>query len=323
MMRETWIPVRVARRWQETKEIAALELVAEGAAKLPAFEADAHVDVEVAPGLVRQYSLCNDPADRDRYVIGVLRAPDSRGGSAAVHQRLNQGDVIRIGAPRNLFALAKDAPHHVLLAGGIGVTPVMAMAHDLAVRQASFTLHYCARTRAQAAFLEVLGSPALAARATLHFDDEHGQERFDSRRCLSDQPAGAHVYVCGPTGFRQAAVDAARSLGWPDTHVHREVFSQAVTDIDGADRPFELELARSRRVVVVSGDSTALQALRAAGVELPSSCESGVCGTCLTTVLQGSPDHRDSYLTPAEQAAGDCFLPCCSRAFGARLTVDL
>jgi vanillate O-demethylase ferredoxin subunit len=317
------LAARVARRWTEALDIDAFELEAHGPKPLAPFEAGAHIDVELAPGMIRQYSLCNDPAERHRYLIGVLRVRDSRGGSVAAHELLKPGVLVRISEPRNQFPLDARASHHLLLAGGIGVTPLLAMAHRLSSIGASFSLHYFARSRSRAAFLNRLLIEPLTHRAVLHFDEESERDRFDMRQCLMSQPAQTHAYVCGPAGFMRNIIALAAAAGWPATHVHHESFAQTIGFAGTQQSAFEIELARSGRVVAVEAGATALQALRAAGVSVDSSCESGVCGTCLTRVLRGTPMHFDTYLTEAERAAGNCFLPCCSRApGGTRLTID-
>lgn len=318
------LQVRVLRRWSEALDIDAFELVADGRVPLPPFEAGAHIDIEVAPGLVRQYSLCNDPRERHRYLIGVLRVPDSRGGSSAAHERLVAGASVRIGLPRNNFALAPHATRHLLLAGGIGLTPLLSMAHHLSAQGADFQLHAFVRSRARAAFVPVLQSEPLGRHSRLHVDDADDGVHFDFRACLQQQPDGTHAYVCGPAGFLQHMLDIARDLGWPSSRLHQESFSALTPAAKNDDPAFELELVRSGRIVVVPSGLTALQALRVAGIEIASSCEAGVCGTCLTRVLRGSPMHRDAYLTDDERAGGNAFLPCCSRAAeGTRLSIDL
>ncbi len=317
------LTVRVARKWAETPEVCALELVAADGGALPPFEAGAHLDVHLPDGLVRQYSLCNDPAETRRYLIAVLREAESRGGSVAVHDALREGDTLTIGAPRNHFQLAESAAHSLLLAGGIGVTPLLAMAEALAARGADFSLHYCTRNAARVVFGSRLAQPPLAGRVQLHLSEGPHADRLDIAATLAAAAADSHLYVCGPARFIQAALDAAHALGWPEARVHREFFAAPEVEAAGPEQAFELHLARSGLTVRVEAGQSAVEALHAAGVEVPVSCEQGVCGTCLTTVLEGTPDHRDAYLTDEERAANDQFLPCCSRAVGGRLVIDL
>ncbi|MBS7781407.1 PDR/VanB family oxidoreductase [Acidovorax sp. CCYZU-2555] len=315
--------VRVARRTLEAEGICGLELVAEGGAPLPAFAAGSHVDVHLPGGIVRQYSLCNDPAETHRYQIAVLRDPASRGGSAAVHDLVAEGDALRISAPRNHFALAADAPQHLLLAGGIGVTPILCMAERLAVLGARFRMHYSGRSAQRMAFRARIAAAAFADQVQLHFDDGDAAQRLDIAAVLAAAQADTHLYVCGPQGFMDAVLAGARQQGWAESRLHWEFFAAADAGPRDGDGAFEVQLASSGRVVAVAPDQSVTQALLAAGVDVMVSCEQGVCGTCLTRVLSGEVDHRDAYLTAEEQAANDQFTPCCSRARCARLVLDL
>ena len=316
------IRVRVAARQDEALDICSLDLVPVDGSALPAFSAGAHIDVHLPGGLVRQYSLCNTPGETHRYRIAVLRDAASRGGSATVHDQLQVGTVLDIGTPRNLFELAPSAPHHLLLAGGIGITPLLAMAEQLAAQGGGFTLHHATRSRERTPFVAQLASAPYADRVHHHFDDGPAMQKLDLAATLRSAPAGSHLYVCGPTGFMEAVLAEGRAQGWDEARLHREYFAAAPTGTAG-DGGFELELASSGRVIPVAADQTALAALLAAGLDIPMSCEQGVCGTCLTGVKSGVPDHRDQYLTPEERAANNQFLPCCSRASSARLVLDL
>jgi len=289
---------------------------------LPAFTAGAHVDVHLPGGLVRQYSLCNPPGETHRYQIGVLRDAASRGGSQAVHEALHEGTELTISAPRNLFALSDNAPHHLLLAGGIGITPLLAMAEQLSAQGASFELHHCTRSRDRTPFVPRITAASYASKAHHHFDDGDAAQKLDIAAALAKAPAGTHLYVCGPQGFMDAVLNAGRAAGWPEERLHREYFAAAPVDHSG-DGSFELEIASTGRVIPVRADQTALAALIDAGLDIPMSCEQGVCGTCLTGVKVGKPDHRDQYLTAEEREACDQFLPCCSRSMSARLVLDL
>lgn len=316
------IEVIVSKKRPVAEGICSFELIA-AQGSLPAFEAGAHIDVHIAPGLIRQYSLCNDPAEAHRYLIGVLNEPASRGGSRGMHEAVKVGDRLTIGTPRNLFALAPDATRHVLIAGGIGVTPILSMAWRLHAGGAAFEMHYCARSPERAAFVDVIRAAPFARHVHFHFDSEPGQPRLDVPTVLGVPNAATHVYVCGPGGFMDHVLDSARQCGWVDSVLHREYFvAPSATDV-GCDQPFELELRRSGLLLQVPADVTALQVLEAAGVEVSSSCEQGICGSCLTPVLEGEPDHRDQFMTDAEHARNDQFTPCCSRAQGARLVLDL
>lgn len=318
--------VRVARKRQEAQGIASFELVHPEGQALPPFSAGAHVDVYLPGAIVRPYSICSAPHERSRYLLCVLREPDSRGGSGALHDAVAVGDVLRIGAPRNLFALQPGAAHHLLLAGGIGITPLLSMAHALAQEGAGFALHYAVQALERAALLADIAQAGLAPHATLYCRDGGGSggsagTRMDIGALVAGAPAGTHVYACGPVRFVQAVQAAAAAQGWEGGRVHVERFAAEAAHHDG-DAAFKLVLARSGRVVPVPAGRTAAEALADAGVAVPTSCEQGVCGTCLLRVTGGRPDHRDLYLSPEEQKANDQFLPCCSRSLTPRLEVD-
>ncbi len=321
-MNASALKVRIERKKTEAVDICSLELVDVTGKQLPPFSAGSHIDLQLPNGLTRQYSLCNDPTEQHRYLVGILRDPASRGGSQAVHELLKEGDEITISEPRNHFALARDAKHHLLLAGGIGVTPILCMAERLGVMGESFEMHYCTRSKERTAFYDRITGSAFATKVHFHFDDADVAQKLDLERVLSSAPAGTHLYVCGPKGFMDAMLAAARARQWPEDHLHYEFFAADVGPSED-DESFQVKLASSGRVVVVPKDQTVIQALAAAGVEVPVSCEQGVCGTCLTRVLEGEVDHKDLYLTPEEQAANDQFLPCCSRAKSPMLVLDI
>ena len=230
------------------------------------------------------------------------------------------GQSINISAPRNLFPLTEGMTSARLIAGGIGITPILAMARELEAKSTPFRLWYAGRNQSSMAFRNDIALSNFAAHATLHADEEHGGP-LDLSEILAQPSANEHLYVCGPIGLIDAVLAMAPSLGWVAEHVHRESFSPAAPSID--DQPFQLRLARSNVTLNVPADRTALDVLLEHGVEVDSSCEQGVCGSCITTVLQGDPDHRDLYLSPEEQARNDCFTPCCSRARSRELVLDL
>ena len=322
MASPTLLNVRVVRKATEAEDICRLELAAADGAALPAFTAGSHVDLHLPGGLTRAYSLCNDPVETHRYVLGVLREAASRGGSQAVHELVREGSVLQISPPKNHFALVPDAARYLLLAGGIGVTPLLSMAEHLARTGAAFELHYATRSRARTAFVSRIAASAFADRVHFHVDDGPAAQALDIPALLGTPRAGEHVYVCGPRRFMDAVLGTARAAGWPEPQLHSECFGadQAPAAGDGA---FEVVLSSTGRVIAVAADQTVAQALHAAGVQLPTSCEQGVCGTCLTRVLEGECDHKDLYLTAEEQDAHDQFLPCCSRARSHRLVLDL
>ncbi len=314
--------VRVARKSAETADIATFELVPVDGTSLPAFTAGSHIDVTVPGGLVRQYSLCNDPTERYRYVIGVLKEAASRGGSRAMHDVVREGDVLRISAPKSHFTLAHGVRRSLLLAGGIGVTPILCMAEQLATMGAQFAMHYSVRSAARMAFRKRIEDSAFADRVRFHIDDGTASQKLDIPALFKADDEGMHVYVCGPKGFMDAVLGAARQAGWAEERLHYELFSVEAAPAT-ENTAFEVKLASSGQVIVVQADQTVVQALAGAGISITTSCEQGVCGTCLTRVLEGEVEHRDIFLTSIEQAANDQFTPCCSRAKSACLVLDL
>ena len=316
------LQVRVARKAVEAVDVCSFDLIDIGGKPLPPFSAGSHIDVHLPNGLTRQYSLCNAPFESGLYRIGVLKDAATRGGSKAMHEQVNEGDVLTISAPKNHFPLAHQAKSSVLLAGGIGVTPILCMAERLAVAGEPFEMHYCTRSRDRTAFYQRIEHSPFVSRVQFHFDDGPPEQKRDIHAVLDKPQPGVHVYVCGPKGFMDAVLSTARAAGWPEGQLHYEFFA-AEPVARRTDASFEVRLASSGQVIYVPMDSTVVQALAEAGVYVPTSCEQGVCGTCVVRVLEGEPDHRDLYLTPAERAANDQFTPCCSRAKSARLVLDL
>lgn len=313
--------VRVRARRDEADGICSFELEPVADMPLPSFSAGAHIDVHVPSGPVRQYSLCSDPQDHSFWRIGVLREHASRGGSSGMHDAALVGTVLKVSSPKNLFALT-EAPHSVLVAGGIGVTPILAMAQQLHRDGKPFELHYCARTPERMAFRDEIGASAFADRASMYFSDQPGSRLFDAVATFGAAPAGAHLYVCGPAGFMDHVLASARTAGWSEERLHREHFAGAAQETAG-DQPFQLRLAKSGTTLDVPVGMTALQVLLDNGIDVNYSCESGVCGTCITAVLEGMPDHRDTCLMDSERAENTLFTPCCSRAKTPALVLDL
>ncbi|WP_312935846.1 PDR/VanB family oxidoreductase [Pseudomonas sp.] len=319
-MNEELLNVVVRKREIQGADVVVLDLGRADGAALPAFEAGAHVDIHVAPGLVRQYSLCSDPADASLYRLGVLKDPASRGGSVSVHDTLLEGHEVQISAPRNLFPLAADARRSILLGGGIGITPMIAMAHALHQQGAEFELHYCGRSRSRSAFLDALASAPFAARVFTHFDDEDADQRLNLADVLGSGTTGTHMYTCGPSGFMDWVIAGARQQGYSEEHIHKEYFQ---VEVDASGAGFEVVAARSNKTVQVAEGQSILDALAQVGIKIQISCEQGVCGTCLCNVIEGEPDHRDVYLTDEEKAANDQILVCCSRAKSKKLVLDI
>ncbi|NYT69378.1 PDR/VanB family oxidoreductase [Pusillimonas noertemannii] len=315
------LTVKVVNKVQEAEEIVSLELASVDGKPLPSFSAGAHIDVHIRDGLIRQYSLLNDSAEQHRYVIGVLRDPESRGGSIAVHDDINQGDTIQISSPKNHFELVQ-AKRTLLFAGGIGVTPILCMARRLSHIGADFEMHYNSRSPERMAFREAISNAAFADKVHFHFDNGEDSQKLDLAPLLANPQADTHLYVCGPTGYIDFVVNTAKQAGWPSDHVHLEYFGAAEVDTSG-DTSFEVKIASTGQVFAIPADKPITQVLDEAGVFIPVSCEEGVCGTCLTRVLEGTPDHRDLYLTDAEHEANDQFTPCCSRSKSPLLVLDI
>jgi vanillate O-demethylase ferredoxin subunit len=317
------LTVRVARITRQGADVLAFELVHPWGRALPGYSAGAHLDVHTPGGFLRTYSLAEAPPAAlavRRYLIGVKREPASRGGSAALHERVREGDLLAVGAPRNSFPLVAGAPRHRLLAGGIGVTPLLAMAEQLARDGAAFTLAVFARSGAHLAFADAV--KALGAR--LHFDDPAAPEKLELRALLAARAEGEHLYLCGPAGFMRAAREAAQAAApaWPDDAVHVEYFAPPETPAgDGHDEPFTLHLARRGIRVPVAADQSAVAALHDVGIDIATSCEQGVCGTCVVPWLAGAPEHRDFCLSALERRSKLAL--CCARARGSTLTLDL
>jgi vanillate O-demethylase ferredoxin subunit len=314
------LDVCILSRSEVATDIVSLELVAADGGALPPFEPGSHVDVHVAPGIVRQYSLCNDPVENHRYRLGILLDASSRGGSAEIHRAFAAGQRIRISKPRCNFHLAPQSQRSILVAGGIGITPLLAMAYRLQAEGADFTLHYCTRSRERTAFAAELASAGFASRVELHHDDGPPGQRFRLDAALAPGETGAHLYVCGPGGFIDFVTEGAKQAGWDASRIHVEHFAAQVSTEGAA---FTVVAANSGISVQVGSGQTVAQALIAAGVEVALSCEQGVCGTCLTRVIEGRPDHRDLYQTDDEKAANTHMTPCCSRSLSARLVLEI
>ena len=321
MTAQETLQVRVVQKRAEAEGIASFELARADGAPLPPFSAGSHIDVHLPGGLTRQYSLCNASHESHRYRIAVLRDPASRGGSVAMHDRVNEGDLITISTPRNHFAL-HPAERTLLLAGGIGVTPLLCMADRLARTGAQFALHYCTRSAERTAFVEEIGASGMAPHVHFHFDAGAPEQKLDLPAVLAQPGPDARLYVCGPAGFIDYVVNTAKGLGWPQDRIHLEYFGAPAQDTSG-DLSFEVRFASTGKAYAVAPDVSVVEALRKEGIDILTSCEQGVCGTCITRVLEGEVDHRDMYLTDEEKAANEQFMPCCSRARSKLLVLDL
>ncbi|MCU1605433.1 MAG: phthalate 4,5-dioxygenase reductase subunit [Modestobacter sp.] len=319
---EVDLRLRIDRRRTGAEGVAVLELRDPSGADLPAWSPGAHVDLNLPGGMVRQYSLCGDPHDRSVWQIGVLREPAGRGGSAYVHDEVAEGAEIDVRGPRNNFELA-PSPHYVFIAGGIGITPILPMAAAAEEAGAEWEFHYGGRTRTSMAFLEALDALEAATghglRITLHPQDEVGL--IDLPKILGTPRPDTLVYCCGPEPLL-TAVEAV-CADWPPGSLHVERFSPREQGDRVLSGDFEVELALSGRTLTVPPDRSVLQVVEEAGIAVLSSCQEGTCGTCETPVLSGQVDHRDSLLSPDEQAANDTMFICVSRAACPKLVLEL
>jgi tetrachlorobenzoquinone reductase len=320
------LQVRVRAITWEAEGILGFELVpttpAETGALLPPFDAGSHIDIHL-PGsaLMRSYSLLNTPGERHRYCIAVNRDAASRGGSKAMHEVIRPGQVLSISAPRNNFPLNEAAAGTVLIAGGIGVTPILSMERRLVALNKPWRLHYAARTRGQAAFVDELRQLAATsgAKADITFDREPGGRMLDLAAIVVGLTTQEHVYCCGPLPMLEAFEKAAAAL--PRERVHVEYF--AAKEAAATAGGYVVKLAKAGREIMVNPGQSILDCLNAAGMDPPYSCREGICGTCEVVVLDGVPDHRDLVLSDAERAANNRIMICCSGAKTASLTLDL
>ena len=316
-------PVVLKRREEMAADIARYEFVGVDGAELPPFTAGAHIDIVIAPEYQRQYSLAGDPADRSRYVLGVLREPAGRGGSALMHRAFREGRRVFVTRPANHFPLHEDASHCLLFAGGIGVTPMIAMAHRLHTIGKPFALFYSAASRRSAGFVADLQRAAWADKVSLHFKDEG--RRAELAALVPSYAADNHLYTCGAPRYMDAVFEAARAKGWPEDSMHREYFSVPQTEA-WVNRPFELRLARSGRTLSVPAHRSATDMLAEAGIRVDTKCSDGLCGVCATpydAAASGAVEHRDFVLGKKEREHR--VILCCSRtvAADAVLVVDL
>ena len=313
--------VRVARIRAEADGILAFELVAPAGGDLPAFEAGAHIEVHLPGDMIRSYSISSDPAERHRYEIAVLKEEQGRGGSKAMHEGVREGDVLTISAPINHFPLAgREALAHLLLAGGIGVTPMMAMIAELEARGARWHMHYLTRSPERTAFRERLAPYVAAGKVTIHHDGGDPAKGPDLAALLADFAIGTHLYYCGPPGFMTACSRLVEA--WPPHAVHREYF--AAVEGDGAERvnqPFQVKIASTGKLLDVPADRTIVDVLREAGCVVETDCKDGYCGTCITRYLSGEPEHRDTVLSEKERKS--YVMVCCARARKGVIELDL
>jgi phthalate 4,5-dioxygenase reductase subunit len=311
------MPMRVTRNEPIADGIYLLELRGAADASLPPFTAGAHITLKTPTGLVRKYSLCNDPAERDRYQVAIKREANGRGGSLDLIDNVKVGDTLMVAPPVNDFGLPPRGQDFLFIAGGIGVTPMMAMIHELRAAGKRFRLFYFNRTPEMTAFRDALSAAELKDSVVIHYDQGDPARSYDLKPVLKERQNREHLYCCGPRPLMEAV--RAMTDHWSPTAVHFEAFSEAETH-KATDRPFNVRLARSGKTVAVPADKTILEVLRDNGLDVPSSCETGTCGTCRTKMLAGEADHRDLVLAEHEKA--DTIMICVSRAKGDEITLD-
>lgn len=307
--------------------ICSYELVDPSGASLPPASAGSHIDVYLDDGTSRQYSLCNDPADQHRYVIAVLREEWGRGGSKKIHDAFRVKQEIEVGLPRNNFALSPDASRHILIAGGIGVTPLKAMAHQLNAAGMDYEFHYCAKSPRHAAFITEMLQELDPKKVRFHFDGGNPVDGLDISSLLSEQAPGSHVYFCGPPGFMAACQSAAAH--WQSGTVHSEHFkapapSRLAHDTGtpvSDDREFSVQIASTGLIFGIPANRSIAQVLADAAIQVETSCEAGLCGACKVNYLEGDVDHRDFILSEEEKK--QCLTTCVSRAKSAILVLNL
>lgn len=314
--------VVVTQKTMVSEDVAAFRLSGLDNEALAPFTAGAHIDVHLAPGLIRQYSLCNTPDERDDYLIAVKREAASRGGSKHMHDKIRIGSKIWIGSPRNNFPLSDQGAHSLLIAGGIGITPILSMARQLYRDGRAFEIDYFARSREQMAFGDLLERAEWAQCVRFHFGlDRLGTiNRLKTR--LLRRPNDAHLYMCGPHALMECVTHIA-SGRWPATSIHQEFFAPPQSLHNSDDEQFTVVLAKRNIEMVVPSGRSIIDALHDAGISLDASCRQGICGTCMTEVLEGKVDHRDSVLSADQRDSGKYMLPCVSRAKGTRIVLNL
>ncbi len=314
------ITTRISAIEDIAAQTRAYTLEATDGSELPAFSAGAHIDVLLGNDLIRQYSLCSDPAERRHYRIAVLHEPDGRGGSDYMHRQLQVGDELNIHPPRNHFELDMSAGNYLLLAGGIGITPIMLMALQLQAAGKLFTLHYLCRTPEQAAFRHWL-EDTFGAAAVFHYSYGDAAKRLDLSALFAAQQQPTQVYTCGSEALLQSILDAADPL--PQIEVSFERFSAVPVAEDAVSEAFEVEIASSGEILQVGEAQTILEVLQDAGHQIETMCKEGLCGSCEVELLEGKADHRDSVLNDAEKAEQNVLMVCCSRALTPCLKLDL
>ena len=318
------LQVRVQQIRYEAVDIVSLLLVDPSGAKLPDYAAGAHIDVHLPNGLIRQFSLCGPPIDKYSYLFGILKENPGTGGSKFIHEKIQVGDLLEISEPKNLFKINSHAERHLLIGGGIGITPILSMSYALEQQKAEYILHCCSRSPEKTAFREELVGVVQHGQLHFHFDGGNPENGLDIKAELRDYVKGTHLYCCGPQGMMNAVRDF--SSHWPVGTVHFEYFTQDALpakefDETAEDSEFQIRLASDGQVFTVPAHKTIVDVLRENGIFIETSCEDGFCGTCLTRYLEGQPDHRDEVLDDEDHE--EYVLICCARSKSPELVLDL
>ena len=316
----------------QAEKINSFEMVHPEGEDLPEFTAGAHLDFFFHDGSVRQYSLCNNPKERHRYVIAILRDDKGRGGSVALHERLHVQRTVSVGKPRNNFPIHEEAKHHLFLAGGIGVTPMMSMIYHCQNIGADYTMHYCTRSKKTTAFQQEFEGPIAEGRVIVHHDEGDPKNGLDIKALLKKQTPGTHLYCCGPPGFMRAVKEF--SAHWLDDTVHFEFFTAAASPKvtmseeeksyagdNALGIGFRIKIASSGSVFSVPNDKSIVEVLAENGIEVKVSCKAGLCCTCAVGYLEGEVDHKDLVLSEADRS--NYLTSCCSRAKSKMIVLDL
>ncbi|MDQ0507198.1 PDR/VanB family oxidoreductase [Xanthobacter agilis] len=312
-------PVVVAKKTVEANNMVSLELVDPAGAELPAFSPGSHIDVTIPGGLVRQYSLFNSASERSHYRIGVWKDANSRGGSVAIYEKVNVGDTLQVSTPRNRFKVPKDTARAVLIARGIGVTPILSIADHLKSKDIPFELHYLFAGGSPGSFKGTIEASSFAENTTFYL--EGAQPPFNPATILADRPDDTQLFICGVDWWMDPIANTAQQKGFGANRVHMERFGgKAPAPL--LDKVFEVKIASTGKTYQIPGDKSVSAALEEKGVKIPTSCEQGACGTCKVKVLEGEVDHRDKRLTAAQRDEG-WMLACVSRGKGDLLVLDM
>lgn len=313
--------VVVAKKTIEAHNMASFELVPADGGELPAFTAGSHIDVTMPGGLIRQYSLANSSTERNRYLIGVWKDPNSRGGSVAMHEKVNEGDMLKISEPRNRIEIPADTKRAILIARGIGITPMLSIADELKRKNIPLELHYVFALMSPGSFKDMIEGSAFKGDTKYYLELTETGQLLDAAKLLADRPEDAQLFICGVDWWMDPIIATAKEKGFSAERIHEERFTAKLAP-PKLDKVFDVKIASSGKIIKIPGDKSVTAALEDKGVKVKTSCEQGACGTCKVKVLEGEVEHRDKRLKDPEKAEG-WFLPCVSRAKSDVLVLDL